>query len=639
MEQTKSSPNRGKHSQPKTQREKVQGIQTRGRAQRKSSQKESTKTKGENQGAAEKAKGKTKTQAAAKEEKTQEEKDLELQIRNLEWMAQRAANGLRPIWTLDLETDPFARDKVPVPFVAGLFDGVTFRSFWSDRSSSCIDKVKMFLEDVPKEDRGIIYTHNGGRFDFFYLLDWFQGKTVIMNSRIVKAIFEVGNISENTRRKRANEYQFEFRDSYAIMPFALKAYKKDDIDINFLKRENRGKHKEEITSYLKGDCVYLWELCMEFQREFGDYLTIASAAFAQLQAMHNFDKLPENQDREIRKKFYYGGRVQCFQKGVIEQPCKIYDVNSMYPSVMKDYWHPTSHCCLVDSTIRWSDSWAWNKLRTFFVTCEGKNYGAFPVRLPDGSIDFTREDGIFHVSIHEYNTALECGLFKPTKILQTHNFSTASKFSDFVLHFFNARNLAKKSGDSMRVLFYKFILNSAYGKFALNPENYYSWYVSKTTKAPGDEWQLDSMVQGKYYVWKKPGKTYSWNLKNIATAASITGAARSILLSAISKSLNVLYCDTDSIICEKFAGGTLSNTQLGGWKPEGEGNLAAIAGKKMYAIFSGDKCIKQANKGVDLTPVEILKICKGEDVITFRDAPSFKRDGSAKFISRTVRMT
>lgn len=625
------------NQEQKTQREKVPEVQTAGRAKRKEGKKAGNKVARKNQRTGKETQnqkiqsGKIRNKET---ESTQEEKELEIQINNLKRIASRVEQGLLPIWTMDIETDPFKRNNIPLPFVIGLYDGVVFRKFWSDKKSSCVEKVRQFLEDCDPAERGIVYMHNGGRFDFFYLLDWFEGKTVIMGSRIVKAIMQL-NDSHNKNN------QWEFRDSYAIMPFPLKAYKKDDIDINKMHKSVRHKHVEEIESYLKGDCAYLWELCMEFQKEFGDYLTIASAAFAQLSSMHKFERLPQSQDSDLRKKFYYGGRVQCFKKGIVEQPINIYDVNSMYPSVMRNFWHPTSWCSLIDRQIRWSNSCAWNNLRTFFITASGKNYGAFPVRQKDGSIDFTVERGIFHVSIHEWNTAIELGLFIPDSIIATYNFNQSSKFFQFVEHFFNARRQAKSNNDSMRTLFYKYILNSAYGKFALNPENYYSWEITRKAEPPDGKqaWVLDSMVQGKYYVWKAPNTTKSWNLYNIATAASITGAARSILLRAIATAKNVIYCDTDSIICESLSGQELDDKKLGAWKHEGTGNLAAVAGKKMYAIFNGTECIKHANKGVSLDPMEIVQICKGQDVITYRDAPTFKRDGSAKFVERTVRMT
>lgn len=591
-------------------------------------------------------------------------------MRNMEWILARMQAGELPIYTMDIETDPFARGNVPVPFLIGFYDGVTFRKFWSDKKQTCIEKMQQFLIDGNVEP-GIIYMHNGGRFDFFFLLEWFEGRTMIIGSRIVQAYMQLSN----NKRRPAKEQRFEFRDSYAIMPFPLKAYQKDSLPIEYLTKENRHKHAVEIESYLFGDCFYLWELCMEFQREFGDFKTIASAAFKQLTEFHKYEQLPVSQDKEIRGRFYFGGRVQCFQKGLIEKPVAIYDVNSMYPFVMDTYFHPVSWITTQDNRIHgWKDDGTFTneKLKTFFLTVEGLNRGAFAVRKKDGSVDFTVERGVFDVTIHEWLVALQLGLFKPSRILNCYSFNDYSRFHLFVDSFYRKREQCKgdfkkhrldcdlcitthsfgdvtKDGAGMcsfgsslhaHNLFYKYILNSAYGKFGLNPENYFNWQITKTEEPPkGNFWELDSLTHEKYYIWKQPNQL-SWNVKNIGTAASITGAARSVLLRAIATSTNVLYCDTDSILCESINGNAIDDKKLGAWKLEGLGSCAAIAGKKMYAVFDATgTCIKHATKGVDLKPEDLVRLCKGEEILTERDAPTFKRDGSADFISRTVRMT
>src|SRR5579872_1906565 len=306
-------------------------------------------------------------------------------LRNLEWILARAKAGELPLYTMDIETDPFARGDVPVPFVIGFYDGLTFWDFWSDKESTCIEKMQRFLED-ERVDPGIIYMHNGGRFDFFYLLDWFEGKTTIINSRIVVA--KMPSIQVGPDKRFARGYCFEFRDSFAIMPFPLRSYQKEGLEISKLSRENRGKYHEEIRFYLRGDCVYLWELCMGFQREFGDYKTIASAAFAQLSTFHKYDQLTQKQDAELRARYYFGGRVQCFASGLVEKPVTIFDVNSMYPYVMSDYYHPVSWPVAIDTKVRgWHEDGTPDKspVKTFFVTAEGENNGAFPTRAEDGS--------------------------------------------------------------------------------------------------------------------------------------------------------------------------------------------------------------------------------------------------------------
>jgi DNA polymerase type B, organellar and viral len=581
-----------------------------------------------------------------------------IRLRNAEWMLDRARKDELPVYTVDIETDPFLRNRVPQPFLIGLYDGLTFWEF------ETIEAFLNFLRDGGV-DPGIIYAHNGGRFDFFYMLEGFEGRTTIINSRIVTAILPIEDGPKRFQRGRS----FEFRDSYAIMPFPLRAYMKDVLPIEYLEKKNRKKHWAEIVSYLRGDCSYLWDLCMGFLREFGDYKTIASAAFAQLSSFHKYEVLPKRTDEELRGRYYFGGRVQCFQKGVIEKPVTIYDVNSMYPFVMDSYFHPVSWPVVTDRKVHgWNDDGTFSKekIKTFFLTVTGENIGAFPTRMPDGSVSFTEGRGEFHVTIHEWLVAMELGLFKPSGIVASYSFTEYSKFHLFVDHFYRLRKkvtadlgVHKLTCDSCgakppapciygadlmaRSLYYKYVLNSAYGKFGINPENYSNWKITKTSEAPqGEGWQLDAISHDKFFVWKQPSKLF-WNVKNIGTAASITGAARSILLRAIARSNGVIYCDTDSIICETFGNDsslTIDDKILGAWKAEGNGVITAIAGKKMYAVFDeSGGCVKHANKGVALTPGEILQVANGQEVITWRDAPTFQRDGSADFIHRTARMT
>jgi DNA polymerase type B, organellar and viral len=585
-------------------------------------------------------------------------------------MLERAERGELPIYTCDLETDPFARGEVPTTFVAGLFDGVTFKYFWG---KDCLDKLQAHLEDGGL-DPGIVYMHNGGRFDFFYLLRKFEGRSTIINSRIVVARLPVNDGA----RRLEKGHCFEFRDSFAIMPFPLASYRKDKLEIDKLKKANREKHKAEIVSYLKGDCVYLWELCMGFQREFGDYKTIASAAFAQLSKIHKYETLTKRQDLELRERYYFGGRVQCFREGVVSLPVQIFDTNSMYPFVMSEYFHPTGFPTTIDREIR-----GWNlktgeatkdELKTFFLTVEGKNNGAFACRMPDHSVEFTIPEGVFHVTIHEFLAAMQLGLFELTRVLDSYSFIQYSKFHLFVDQYYKARKkvTAEFNAHKLRCdqcgghssisategsagycpvgadlvahnLYYKYILNSAYGKFGLNPDNYSNWQITRTNEPPkGEGWTLDIITQGNFFIWKQPSQI-SWNVKNIGTAASITGAARSYLLRAIAKSKDVIYCDTDSLICGKFAEAPdvpVDSKALGAWKAEGAGVLTAIACKKVYAVFDDrGECIKHANKGAAISPEEIFSVAKGDLVTYYRDAPTFKMDGSAEFMHRTIKST
>lgn len=107
------------------------------------------------------------------------------------------------------------------------------------------------------------------------------------------------------------------------------------------------------------------------------------------------------------------------------------------------------------------------------------------------------------------------------------------------------------------------------------------------------------------------------------------------MLEGLALSERPIYCDTDSIICEEFYGET-DSTKLGAWKMEGQADSVAIAGKKLYAAFSGGECIKLASKGVRLTGKDVVKICKGDTLEWANQAPSFSLSHAPNFVHRKI---
>lgn len=527
-----------------------------------------------------------------------------------------------PIYTFDVETDPFKHGRVPTPFSCGLYDGEEYWQWWG------VDCIERMMDQLDVMSPGIVYAHNGGRFDFFFIMKWLLGSEMrIINSRIISAhlLCQMG--------------AHEVRDSFAIMPFALGKFQgeiqKKKIEISKLEKRVRERHKEEILEYLKYDCVVLWNLVSKFCDTFSQkILTIGTASMKELKKVHDFTNLDESEDHDLRGLYYYGGRVECFRSGIIKprkgQTFKVYDVNSMYPYAMKSVKHPIGKATHESRDIE--DS-------TMFLSVTGTNRGAFPT-VVKGKILFDVPYGTFHVTRHEWDVASEFGLFDLDRIERCVNYEgRTATFEEFVTKFYNLRIEAGINNDEIMKLFYKFILNSAYGKFGQNPDNYKEYTITKSSDdLRGDGWDMETLEHGdNYIVWSKP--TRDTSRYNVATGASITGAARSILLRAIATAKQPLYCDTDSILCADLPLANKDASMLGAWKLECECDSVAIAGRKLYALFMGETCVKQANKGVAVTAIDIWNICCGDVVQTRRDAPSFKLDGSHNFISRRVRMT
>lgn len=543
----------------------------------------------------------------------------------------------RLLQVMDYETDKFKKKRIPKPFTVGVFDGETCTLYWGD------DAVGWFIWYMRKQRASVVYAHNGGGFDFMFMREWWSGEPTIINTRIAKV--EI--------------LHHEFRDSLKLLPVALATLGgKKEIDYDKMERRVREKNRAEILEYLQADCIALYAAIMGFIEEFGYHLTIGSAAIRALREFHSYEALTPGIDAIIRP-YFFGGRNQCFDAGELHGNWKVYDVNSMYPYVMKNFKHPIGPPFCFNNRIT---------KRTAFIKLQARNFGALPMRDENNSLDFTRETGEFNCTIHELNAGLETGTLEPLKIISTVDFKDWSTFGEFVDVYYAKRKVAIDSGNKMRTVFYKQVLVNSWGKFATNPENFRDYTITDETPSPrcnkdcrsncGKCWEVEGPIADDFYLWKKPSDVHPWHFHNVATGASITGAARATLLRALAVAVRPVYCDTDSIICERL-NLELDPSKLGAWKTEGEGDLVAIAGKKTYCVMNGkcthsakERCdddktkkpagcaaVKIASKGADLSPEEIRAVARGDEVEYANPVPKFKLSGKVIFTERTIRRT
>lgn len=526
---------------------------------------------------------------------------------------------MKRIAVFDIETDPFLFGRVPKAFAIGFYDGCTYIDFWGD---DCVQQFISYMESCKHEY--LIYGHNAGKFDFFYLLraGALEGELKIINGRIVKA--QMG--------------KHEVRDSYAIFPIPLAAYKKDEIDYTHFEVGNRERYKSDILHYLSKDCEYLFELVSAYTARFGRKLTVGGTAMSELKKHHNVPSTNDDYDTTFRP-FYYGGRVECFESGVIIGKFKSYDVNSMYPHVMSTMFHPDGpgHVVWDDGRMLDMDGNIDGDHRIpYFVKWIGDNLGAVPTRAKDG-LDFNVEFGEFLTPSHEFKAALSIDAIHVQSISKVFEFTNYTKYSDFVDTHMADKIAASESGDAVGKIMAKLMLNSAYGKFGQNPRKFKDYKIvsagsiTKTDLALG--WDLFADY-GEFEIWELPNPGDKF--LNVATAASITSGARAALMLALNKAERPLYCDTDSIICENLDVDT-HDTKLGAWKLESAIDRIAIAGKKLYVSYLNGDIVKRASKGVNLSGQEIIDVCNGIDVMYNKDAPNFKLSGRIKFVSRNIK--
>lgn len=542
----------------------------------------------------------------------------------------------RKIAVIDFETDPFRHGRVPEPFACGIYiEGGEYIELWGD---DCADRAA----DVLRERRLRVYAHNGGKFDYFFLLDHMGEKIKLINGRIAQA-----RIGES-----------ELYDSWLILPVPLSGMDKDEIDYSIMEAGEREKprNKKKILEYLKSDCVYLFEWVQRFIGEFGKKLTLASAAFDQLEKTGYPAKRTSSEayDSEYRA-YYFGGRTQAFAKGKFEGDYKIYDINSAYPRAMLDN-HPCGFSAMKIENIDVGDL----PLGQFYLaTIRAVSRGALPVR--DGNFVTYPDDDV----VREYNTTcweiragLETGTLDISEIIDITVWEDERNFSDYVNKFYSQKLNAKTCGDRPGELFAKLMLNSAYGKFGTDGRKYKEYRLIDVGELPvtdseieeadllgidveewleGSGWSIECDTDFGKTVWCRPDPQDRFY--NVATAASITGWVRAYLWREICSSEGVVYCDTDSIICERFCG-DIDGGKIGAWDLEGEGNAVWIGGKKLYAFRLLSGKYKKAHKGAKLSAEEIIEIVEGgREVRWLNPAPSFSLTHGPRFVKRKLKVT
>ncbi len=562
------------------------------------------------------------------------------------------------IGVIDFETDPFDNVSQAVirPFVAVIyadeFDPIVI---WDENSRRFVRRLLAALEGIPESYTW--YAHNGGKFDFMFLIHKLRGAVSFKGRGIMEA----------------HVHHHTLRDSFHVIPERLANYKKDAFNYDKNKRAVRKNHRQEIIDYCISDCRYLLDILKKFVGEFGMKLSIGQAAMAELRKHYDVGCLNEKDDAFLRQ-WFYGGRVECLQgRGRFSGDYKLYDLNSAYPDSMARHAHPVG------------DASSYNYRTgepgpsTIFIDLDCDNRGALIGRTDDGQTTATIEHGRFYTTIWEYKVALAHGRISNVEFNYCVDSSERTDFSQFVLPLYERRMATKRTLAQMKRdgtdngaafldvkkddIFLKLLLNNAYGKFAQNPRNFKEHWLTDPGEQPPAEWMASiekiwdrenreaarqpSYENDDYWIWSKPVPRLGFN--NVGTAASITGAVRAVLLDAICRAIDPIYCDTDSIIARDLPGVPIDKEALGAWDIEDRFSTVLIAGKKLYSTeFSTPRpgpdgqiaryAVK--SKGTaGLTWDNMVALLDGAEIPVTSKGPTLDRYGGQNYLTRTIRAT
>lgn len=546
------------------------------------------------------------------------------------------------IGIIDFETDPFDKDTQTaiLPFAACIYtEHFAPIMIWEDDFDSFVQRLFAELDAI--KEPFTFYAHNGGKFDYLFIVHKLRGKVSFKGRGLMSARIGI----------------HEIRDSFHIIPEKLAAYRKDAFDYAKMRKDKRQQFKQEINEYLLADCVYLYDIVKSMVTKFGMKLSIGQMAMAELKKHYKPQSIGANTDASLRQ-WFFGGRVECLKgRGYFVGDYKLYDVNSMYPSVMARFAHPISS----NYTLRRKGEIT---EKTVFLEIECENHGALVRRGENNETSANIRYGTFLTTIWEFETALELGLIDRVKIKGLIDNDQRTTFENVIVPMYEARQktkailathpkLSKEYYETKKEdMFYKFLLNNMYGKFAQNPRNYRETFITDPGGTPDEkEWSglpkhgdwLLKFQNPIYWIWEKPEEKLRFN--NVGTAASITGAARSILMRAIHSADDPIYCDTDSLICKNLSGVEINKVKLGAWDLEDEFSEVIICGKKQYACkpkaWNGQmEQIKIRSKGTSgVTWDNMLEMLAGKTLEFINPAPTLTKFGKQYYTTRNIRAT
>ncbi len=516
----------------------------------------------------------------------------------------------RQFATFDLET---STDLVCC-YLAGFYDGETYRYFESpmlkpEEPNSAVDQFLTWLTSTGRTYKSHwLYAHNGGNFDFLYVLRWFLNRPDDYSLEITPVQSSI--LALTVRSKTDEQVKWSFVDSYKLMNAKL-----EDIATTF----NLGGKVKNIDyetlhldprryEYLETDVKILYNALSKFFGliyDLGGDIGVTAPATSMLTFRRRFlsKDIPINRhfaDCKARddenhtcvggclhlfvRRGYYGGRVERLRAAFVARNSNdhlnVGDVNSMYPAAMLEPM-PTEYVGARHGPIdihKMSRFWLGFIECTVFVPHE-TYLPPLPYRTNSKLVFPT---GVFSGvwSSVELLAAIEHGAQ-----IQSYGTSVWFKgetiFDEYVHHLYKFRDKNSPSYDPSMALIAKLLLNSLYGKMGMRETREKLWFNPRRQEfIDHDLTPLEDLGHGIFTEAIAVNATYV--IPHIA--AWVTALARvklfKLMQGFLAQGHKVYYCDTDSI----FTTAPIeSKAGLGELKLEKQWDWAKFVAPKLYA--------------------------------------------------------
>lgn len=402
------------------------------------------------------------------------------------------------------------------------------------------DLLDFMLQDKFRDWKQ--FAHYGGRFDFLFLLDAIQHTGLKFKPLAIGA--KLAELKIEKPNNRGHYWYFrdsstQLGDSLARLTQSFGVTEKLQGAIDFDAGERFDFRNSLHREYLRRDVVGLYEVIKAYQsheavQAGGLKLTIASQGmdFFRRGMKEPLIQSPDSVQNFVRES-YVGGRCELFKFS--GDQISVYDINSMYPYVMR-------HKTLPMEYIGQSSDW-----REFgFHKCRIKMPETYIPPLPSkisGKLYFPI--GNFEGTYFSEELKLASSLGAEIELIEGHQFSQSDHFfKNYIDYWWNERQ--KHPSGTARNYIAKLFMNSLYGKFGQKEEMIKTISVSELKNQNFEPFINEEISEKLGLVNLRKRHRSPFMLVHLA--AAITSWSRIHLYRYIlHNEKSVYYCDTDSL--------------------------------------------------------------------------------------------
>lgn len=490
-----------------------------------------------------------------------------------------------------------------------------------------------FLKVLLGQKKGFkIYAHNGANFDWLSLIEFLKEKN--LHDRVEVIVSGSQGIGVNVKLKN-KKGTIRLRDSARLLPQKLAklsetfGVKQPKLNIDVLPEELFKQNPVKFWQYLEHDCKALREVLVRFHELINKKIckikelpmTAASLALKVYRTgfMDREIMTPLNDKQKLfERRSYTGGRTQAIQHGIFSHVYG-YDVNSMYPAVMKDNFYPKSYAGY------WT--FQYEGMGIYEVRFRQTNKDVLPVLRNEANQKFQYEgEGVYcHV---ELELLKEIG--GNFEVIKGYRFIKWDRiFNSYVTTLYEIRKKAKEYGHEALEQIVKLLMNSLYGKFGQKPEGEKLIFATfkNIRKMEKEGRKIQRYENGDCWGIKEVSKNEH---EFVAVASYVTSYARCHLYRLLyTVGMDAVYCDTDSVYTINPLPYSHQGPELGKLKLEFEGEMV-IGGKKLYGKRDGEGKVTVRVKGVRIGGrngfnfgwKDMVKVVSGDNVECIFQAPT-----------------